>query len=80
MLVIHLDVNTRVLSHWLLASDSESEDDVTSNHDVTEETDADILSYKSPDQLSDELVTLSLLPQSRWRNLTNLDIIKVVKG
>lgn len=34
-------------------------------------------SYKSPDQLSDELVTLSLLPQSRWRHLTSLELIKV---
>jgi len=33
-------------------------------------------SYKSPDQLSDELVTLSLLPQSRWRHLTSLELIK----
>ena len=35
-------------------------------------------SYKSPDQLSDELVTLSLLPQSRWRHLTSLELIKVI--
>lgn len=33
--------------------------------------------FKSPDQLSDELVTLSLLPQSRWRHLTSLELIKV---
>ncbi|XP_022806762.1 WD repeat-containing protein 36-like [Stylophora pistillata] len=32
--------------------------------------------YKSPDQLSDELVTLSLLPKSRWRHLTSLELIK----
>lgn len=32
--------------------------------------------FKSPDQLSDELVTLSLLPQSRWRHLTSLELIK----
>ena len=37
-------------------------------------------SYKSPDQLSDELVTLSLLPKSRWRHLTSLELIKVVDG
>lgn len=34
--------------------------------------------YKSPDQISDELVTLSLLPQSRWRHLTSLELIKVI--
>lgn len=33
--------------------------------------------FKSPDQLSDELITLSLLPQSRWRHLTSLELIKV---
>ena len=36
-------------------------------------------SFKSPDQLSDELVTLSLLPESRWRSLVNLEVIKVYK-
>ncbi len=33
--------------------------------------------YKSPDQISSELITLSLLPESRWRSLLNLDVIKV---
>ena len=37
----------------------------------------DTRGFKSPDQLSDELVTLSLLPQSRWRHLTSLELIKV---
>ncbi|XP_014666285.1 PREDICTED: WD repeat-containing protein 36-like [Priapulus caudatus] len=32
--------------------------------------------YKSPEQIADELVTLSLLPSSRWKNLTNLDLIR----
>ncbi|XP_028418818.1 WD repeat-containing protein 36-like [Dendronephthya gigantea] len=32
--------------------------------------------YKSPDQISSELITLSLLPESRWRTLLNLDVIK----
>ena len=32
--------------------------------------------FKSADQLSNELVTLSLLPESRWANLLKLDIIK----
>ena len=36
--------------------------------------------YASPEQLSAELVTLSLLPNSRWQNLLNLDIIKVKKS
>ncbi|KAI8786613.1 WD repeat-containing protein 36 isoform X1 [Biomphalaria glabrata] len=33
--------------------------------------------YKSPEQIASELVTLSLLPTSRWLNLLNLDIIKM---
>ena len=33
--------------------------------------------YKSPDQISSELITLSLLPESRWISLLNLDVIKV---
>lgn len=32
--------------------------------------------YKSPEQLSEELITLSALPTSRWKNLINLDLIK----
>ncbi|KAK3090298.1 hypothetical protein FSP39_010724 [Pinctada imbricata] len=33
--------------------------------------------FKSLEQISDELVTLSLLPKSRWHNLLNLDIVKM---
>ena len=33
--------------------------------------------YISPEQLDENLVTLSMLPESRWRNLVNLDLIKV---
>uniref|UniRef100_A0A0B6Z6J4 Uncharacterized protein n=1 Tax=Arion vulgaris TaxID=1028688 RepID=A0A0B6Z6J4_9EUPU len=33
--------------------------------------------YKSAEQIADELVTLSLLPASRWLNLLNLDVIKM---
>ncbi|XP_038068036.1 WD repeat-containing protein 36-like [Patiria miniata] len=32
--------------------------------------------FKSPQQISAELVTLSLLPNSRWKSLTNLELIK----
>ncbi|XP_034457404.1 WD repeat-containing protein 36 [Hippoglossus hippoglossus] len=32
--------------------------------------------YKSADQLGLELVTLSLLPESRWKSLLHLDVIK----
>jgi len=33
--------------------------------------------YLSPQQLDLELITLSLLPESRWKHLVNLDTIKV---
>ncbi|XP_043480931.1 WD repeat-containing protein 36 [Leptopilina heterotoma] len=32
--------------------------------------------YKSPEQISNELITLSSLAQSRWKNLLDIDIIK----
>ena len=38
----------------------------------------DYKNYTSPEQLDFELVTLSLLPESRWKSLINLDIIKVL--
>lgn len=47
----------------------ESEQDV-----MSEEVD-DV--YESADQLGAELVTLSLLPESRWKSLLHLDVIKV---
>lgn len=33
--------------------------------------------YTTPDQLSEELLTLSLMPRSRWQTLLNLETIKV---
>lgn len=41
---------------------------------MPEEVDDD---YKSADQLGAELVTLSMLPESRWKSLLHLDMIKV---
>lgn len=37
----------------------------------------DYKNYVSPDQIALDLITLSLLPETRWKNLINLDIIKV---
>lgn len=49
-----------------------------SDDDLEENVQAHLLTdFKSPEQISDELVTLSLLPDSRWKNLLSLDIIKV---
>lgn len=36
--------------------------------------------YQSAEQLGAELVTLSLLPESRWKSLLDLDVIKVSRG
>ncbi|XP_020893453.1 WD repeat-containing protein 36 isoform X2 [Exaiptasia diaphana] len=43
---------------------------------IGEDSVSSAMGFKSPDQLSSELITLSLLPQSRWKNLTSLEIIK----
>lgn len=54
------------------------QDDVDQNDEDTDgEPLDDYKNYVSPEQLALELVTLSLLPESRWKNLVNLDIIKV---
>ncbi|KAM5192789.1 LOW QUALITY PROTEIN: WD repeat-containing protein 36 [Mantella aurantiaca] len=44
--------------------------------EVREDHSEDIMEYESPEQLEENLVTLSLLPESRWKNLLNLDVIK----
>lgn len=51
------------------AEDNQNAEDDTALEDVED--------YASPEQLSSELVTLSLLPNSRWHNLLNLDVIKM---
>ncbi|XP_074546401.1 WD repeat-containing protein 36 [Halichoeres trimaculatus] len=45
-----------------------------SAEEVTSEENDD--EYKSAEQLGTELVTLSLLPESRWKSLLHLDLIK----
>ena len=55
----------------------ESEAPATEEEDKPAATANNSTGFKSPDQLSDELVTLSLLPQSRWRHLTSLELIRV---
>ncbi|XP_075885127.1 WD repeat-containing protein 36 [Nelusetta ayraudi] len=49
--------------------------DPSEQEDAMEEAD-DSDEFKSADQLGAELVTLSLLPESRWKSLLHLDIIK----
>jgi hypothetical protein len=55
--------------------------DAGSEVDSTNKADEDeflLSTFKSPEQISDELVTLSLLPHSRWHSLLHLDVIKVL--
>lgn len=51
--------------------------DVELSEETIEPSD-EMIEYDSPEQLNEQLVTLSLLPESRWKNLLNLDIIKVI--
>ncbi|XP_060768093.1 WD repeat-containing protein 36 [Neoarius graeffei] len=44
--------------------------------EVLEPESSEMNEYVSPAQLDEQLVTLSLLPDSRWKNLLHLDIIK----
>lgn len=48
--------------------------DVAEGEDKCDE----MIEYDSPEQLGEQLVTLSLLPESRWKNLLSLDVIKVI--
>ena len=57
-------------------SESDDEEQIPMEEE-NEKTVSDEDKFKSPDQLSEQLITLSMLPESRWRNLTNLDLIKV---
>ena len=51
------------------APDREAEADRGNRMEVDE--------FLSAEQISESLVTLSLQPSSRWKNLLNLDLIKV---
>lgn len=50
---------------------------VTAEEAEQEVTSEEVDEYQSAEQLGAELVTLSLLPESRWKSLLHLDIIKV---
>lgn len=61
------------------SDDEGSLDGIQADAGKSNDSDAEMidLEYKSPDQISSELITLSSLPTSRWKNLLNLDLIKV---
>ncbi|KAI2664237.1 WD repeat-containing protein 36 [Labeo rohita] len=48
----------------------------TEEEEVLDADSSEMAEYISPAQLDEHLVTLSLLPDSRWKNLLHLDIIK----
>lgn len=48
----------------------------TEEEEVSEADSSEMAEYISPAQLDEHLITLSLLPDSRWKNLLHLDIIK----
>lgn len=52
---------------------SHDDDDDGEEEDMGE---SELADYVSPEQLDQELITLSLLPDSRWKNLLHLDVIK----
>ena len=54
---------------------SDYSEDNDQNEELNDED--DYKNYESPEQISSNLVTLSLLPDSRWNNLVNLDVIRV---
>ena len=41
-------------------------------------TDAPVDVFSTPPQLDGELITLTLLPRSRWQTLLNLEVIQVI--
>lgn len=69
------------------------DDDTDRNDEITEDivnsednkdvitlppdTEMEDVEYKSPEQIASHLITLSSLPTSKWKNLLNLDLIKV---
>ena len=87
LLPLPSDYQVRLLEMPAVKSDKENqlneedesyENNKKSHQDNMEIDDHDVeTTYKSPDQLNEDLITLSLLPTSRWKNLLHLDLIKV---
>ncbi|KAJ6218098.1 hypothetical protein RDWZM_009255 [Blomia tropicalis] len=78
----HVRNNARLIEMPTIRSDEEVEVDQQNENDNTDANDIQIeqetidFKYASPEQLSAELITLSALPSSRWKNLLKLDLIK----
>ncbi|XP_077146374.1 WD repeat-containing protein 36 [Ranitomeya variabilis] len=67
-----LPTNYEPMVVMLPGAADDTEEDIVEVEDATD----DVMEYESPEQLGEKLVTLSLLPESRWKNLLNLDVIK----
>lgn len=52
-------------------------DEDCADMEAVEATTSSQAAFVTPDQLSEDLVTLTLLPSSRWKTLLNLDTIAV---
>ena len=70
------------LSMPVIRSDEEEDEEGNGLDVVIDESDQhmdeDQVVYKSPEQLANDLITLSTLPDSKWKNLLKLDLIKVI--
>ncbi|CAG2174545.1 unnamed protein product, partial [Oppiella nova] len=77
------DFEPVLLEMPVIRSDEEEEEEINESNavfDGTEDveqmdTNEDVV-YKSPEQLTNDLITLSSLPDSKWKNLLCLDLIK----
>ncbi|KAG0349234.1 hypothetical protein BG004_000458 [Podila humilis] len=52
------------------------DEDAENIYTTNEEVQALEPTIKTPEQLTEQMITLSLLPKSKWQNLLNLDVIK----
>ena len=68
-----MDLPSTITDTYKILSDNQDQMEIIDDEDIYETAD---LNYESPDQLSNELITMSTLATSRWQNLLNLDIIK----
>ena len=66
--VIQMPITSRV------ARDEDDVEGAIKKEEIEEMEDED--TFASPEQIADSLITLANLPESRWKNLLSLDIIK----
>jgi len=57
--------------------DEENDNELESTDVAESQMEVEEQFYLSPEQLDEQLITFSSLPSSRWKNLLNIDLIKV---